>query len=292
MARRRKKKQPQSIPLLVAALLFALLLYWMGTEEENPPVPVSVQGTGAVHFIDVGQGDSVLITTEAGAMLIDTGEAEYAQAVIDYIRGQGIDRLAYAVATHPHSDHIGGMARIINEFPIETFIAPDALHTTATFERMLDALEASDLGITVPEINETFTLGEAVFTALSPDGTDFKDLNNASVVLRLEFGGTRFLFTGDAEESAEQKMLANGLNLACDVLKVGHHGSNTSSSAAFLQAVSPSVAVISCGADNSYGHPHREVVERLDAIGAEILRTDQEGHIVMVSDGTRVVVME
>jgi len=225
-------------------------------------------------------------------MLIDTGEAEYAQAVIDYIRGQGIDRLAYAVATHPHSDHIGGMARIINEFPIETFIAPDALHTTATFERMLDALEASDLGITVPEINETFTLGEAVFTALSPDGTDFKDLNNASVVLRLEFGGTRFLFTGDAEESAEQKMLANGLNLACDVLKVGHHGSNTSSSAAFLQAVSPSVAVISCGADNSYGHPHREVVERLDAIGAEILRTDQEGHIVMVSDGTRVVVME
>ena len=192
-----------------------------------------------------------------------------------------------SVATHPHSDHMGGMAKVIAAIPIGTFLAPDVVHTTNAFERMLDALEDKGLALTVAQAGDAYTLGGADFTVLAPSNPREDDLNNASVVLRMDFGGTRFLFTGDAEKASEAEMLAAG-GLSCDVLKVGHHGSATSTHEAFLQAVSPSVAVISCGAGNSYGHPHAETMQRLEAIGARVLRTDERGAVVLITDGERV----
>jgi len=287
MARRKGKSSSLPLPVLGLLLAFCFVVYIFDAMD-NPNVPVVVSGTVAVHFIDVGQGDSVLITTDSGAMLIDTGEGEYAQTVIEYVRAQGVTALMYAVATHPHSDHMGGMAKVIDAIPIDEFLAPDVTHTTNAFERMLDALEARECGITTPGTGEKFTLGEAVFTVIAPANPSENDLNNASLVLRMDYGGTSFLFTGDAESASEKEMLASGRDLDCDVLKVGHHGSNTSSSKAFLAAVSPDVAVISCGAGNSYGHPHTEAVARLQAVGADILRTDLEGTIVLVTDGEHI----
>ena len=285
MAQKRSThRQKQTIPtpiFLVLAAIAALLYIWQNGYFQNTPVA----GTLQVHVIDVGQGDSILITTDAGAMLIDTGESEHAQTVINYLHDVGVTELAYAVATHPHSDHMGGMSKVIEAFPIDTFIAPDAVNTSRAFEKMLDALEARDLTITVPTLGETFVLGEATFTAIVPQNAAPDDLNNQSVVLRLDYGQTSFLFTGDAESSAEKEMLASEISLDCDVLKVGHHGSRTSSSAAFLEAVSPDIAIISCGAGNSYNHPHEEIVTRLEKTGADLRRTDLEGTIVLVSDG-------
>jgi len=286
MARTRRKQKSVPIPIILLAIALSLFMYYQSTQEE-PFTPVD--GSMYVHFIDVGQGDSILITTGNDAALIDTGESEHAQTVIDYLHSVGVTKLAYAVATHPHSDHMGGMAKIINAFPIETFIAPDAVNTSAAFERMLTALENNSLEITVPSLGDTFKLGDATLTALVPQYIAANDLNNQSVVLRLDFGQTRFLFTGDAEAAAETEMLASGISLNCDVLKVGHHGSRTSSSIDFLQAVSPAITIISCGANNSYGHPHDEVVKRLNDINATIRQTDKEGTIVLVSDGSRIV---
>jgi len=287
MARRRSKGSALPLPVLGVLLAFCFLIYlYDGMAARNTPGDVS--GTVAVHFIDVGQGDSILITTESGAMLIDTGENEYAQTVIDYIRAQGVAKLDYAVATHPHADHMGGMAKIIDAIPIETFLAPDVTHTTNAFEKMLDALEARGLGITTPAVGTRYTMGEAVFTILAPANPKENDLNNASLVIRMDYGGTSFLFTGDAESASEAEMLASGRALDCDVLKVGHHGSDTSSSKAFLSSVSPGIAVISCGVGNSYGHPHAEAVKRLQNIDASILRTDLEGTIVLVTDGVNI----
>ena len=284
MARKRSGGKSLPWPVLGILFVFAFVIYFMDSYEERT-APADVSGTAAVHFIDVGQGDSILITTADGAMLIDTGEAENAQTVIDYIRAQGVTRLDYAMATHPHSDHMGGMAKVIDALPIGEFLAPDVTHTTVSFERMLDALEARGLGITTPAVGARFTLGGCVFTVLSPENPSENDLNNASLVLRMDYGGTSFLFTGDAESAAEKEMLASGLDLDCDVLKTGHHGSGTSSTKAFLAAVSPDIAVISCGTGNNYGHPHADAVSRLEAAGAAILRTDWEGTIVLVTDG-------
>jgi len=281
MCAKQKKNQKLYGPYVLAAVLLAIVAYFVGVRHQSP----DVSGELRVYFLDVGQGDCALIQTDAGAMLIDTGESENAEAVIQFIRGRGIKSLAYAVATHPHSDHMGGMPRIINAFPIDTFIAPSAMNTTVTFERMLDALEDNDVQITVPAVGDTFALGDAVVTILAPRGEGYDNLNNASIVLRVDYGQTSFLFTGDAEALSEREMLEGAVSLDADVLKVSHHGSNSSSTAAFLNAVSPEAAILSCGSDNSYGHPHKEVVTRLEKLGADIWRTDWDGTVLAVSDG-------
>ena len=274
-----RKATPLPVVLLILAVV--IFTYFQTQQERFTPV----DGMLYVHFIDVGQGDSILITTDDEAMLIDTGESEYAQTVIDYLDSIGVTELTYAVATHPHSDHMGGMAKVINAIPIETFIAPDAVNTSSAFDKMLTALEKNKLQITVPTLGETFKLGSATLTALVPQNIPSEDLNNQSVVFRLDFGYTSLLLTGDAETAAEAEMLASGIDLDCDVLKVGHHGSRTSSSEAFLAAISPDLAIISCGKDNSYGHPHSEIVKRLKAQGIPFRQTDKEGTIILVSDG-------
>ncbi|MEY8355209.1 ComEC/Rec2 family competence protein [Lachnospiraceae bacterium 54-53] len=254
--------------------------------------PVVNQTEGAsdlkVHFIDVGQGDSTLAEKDGRFMLIDAGEQDQAETVVSYLKAQGVRKLDYVIGTHPHSDHIGGLEAVIREFDVDKVILPEKEHTTKTFERLLDAVADKNLKITLPRVGDSYKLGDASFRIIAPNRDYGDNLNNWSVGIRLAYGTTGFVLCGDAEKEAEEDMAANGLDLNADVLKLSHHGSSTSSSEQFMDLVDPEYAVISCGRNNDYGHPHKEVMEMLKKRGIKVLRTDQMGTVVAVSDGSGV----
>lgn len=252
----------------------------------NSPV---ASGTLKVHFIDVGQADSILIQSGETAVLVDAGNNGDGNLVVNYLKAQGVTKLAATVATHPHEDHIGGMDTVLKSIPVERFYMPNATSTTKTFEDMIAAANASGakkiqvkagVVLDVPGISGTF---------LAPVGSKYDDLNNYSAVLKIVHGNTSFLLTGDAEDVSEQQMLKNG-NLQSTLLKVGHHGSDSSTTAAFLKAVSPKFAVISVGKGNTYGHPTDAVLSRLTNAGIQVYRTDQAETIVATSDGTTITI--
>ena len=238
-----------------------------------------------VSFIDVGQGDSILIRTNDNAVLIDGGEHRYRDVVMDYLRNSRVERLCYVVATHPHSDHIGGLVTVLGRMEVGRLVMPEATHNTETFLRFMDAIENNDIYVRIPEPGDNIRAGLISLTVIAPTPGPQTNLNNYSIVLRMVHGGNTFLFTGDAERESEMLMLAGGMEIHSQVLKVGHHGSRTSTTEEFLEAVNPSVAVIQVGADNIHGHPHREVMERLQARNITIFRTDQNGTIRMITDG-------
>ena len=247
-----------------------------------------------VHFIDVGQGDSILIQAGEHAMLVDAGTNESGGTVTDYLHSLNLTKLDYLIGTHPHEDHIGGLDDVILSFDIGTVIMPDVSHTTRTYEDVLDALLEKNLTVSSPQPGEVFSLGDASFTILSPsaeiaaEAQEAGDLNNLSVGIRLVYGSTAFVLCGDAESVSEEAMVQSGLPLKADVLKAGHHGSSTSTCGSFLDAVDPDYAVISCGKDNSYGHPHQETLDRLHAAGVSVFRTDEQGTVIAVSDGASI----
>lgn len=277
----RNKSAGRRLLLILAAALFLLLYQYI----DQPIGRAAVNGELSVHFIDVGQGDAALILSGGEAMLIDTGIYEGAQELIDYIHAQGVQKLTYAVATHPHSDHIGAMDEVITKFPIESFLKTEAVNDNKPYRYMMEELADKKTNVINPQPGDSYQLGQAQFTVLAPLSMDYgSNLNNSSIVIRLDYGDTSFLFTGDAEIEEELDLVENGIAPA-DVLKVGHHGSETSSSNTFLDAVRPACAVISCGKDNRYGHPDAEVLKRLEERNVEILRTDEKGSIVFHSDG-------
>lgn len=241
----------------------------------------------AVHFIDVGQGDSALIELPNGkTMLIDAGEKAESDEVISYLNERHIENLDYVIGTHPHSDHIGGMADVIYEFPIGKMYMPKVAHNSKAFETMLDAVEAE--GVDVYSAKAGVLIYEDEMTKIqiiAPCSDYYEELNDYSAVIRLDYGETSFLFMGDAEQLSENEITAD---VRADVLKVGHHGSKSSSSKNFLYRVMPEIAVISVGEGNDYGHPSKPVVKRLGEIGAKVLRTDEYGDIVIFSDGINV----
>ena len=262
-----------------------------GTESAGS---LSNEGYLRVHFIDVGQGDSILIQAGEQAMLVDAGTNESGSVVTEYLRSLNITKLDYLIGTHPHEDHIGGLDDVIHSFEIGTVIMPDVSHTTQTYEDVLDALLEKNLTVTAPHPGDTYSIGDASFTVLSPSAAiaeqaaENGDLSNLSVGIRLVYGSNAFVLCGDAESDSEEAMVESGLDLEADVLKAGHHGSSTSTSDAFLAAVNPDYAVISCGKDNSYGHPHQETMDKLNAADISIFRTDEQGTVVAVSDGSSI----
>lgn len=254
--------------------------------DKNAPAPTT--GKLKVNYIDVGQADSILITQGEHAMLIDAGNNADSELVKNYITNQGITVLDYVVATHPHEDHIGGLDYVINSFQISKIFMPEATATTKTFEDVITAINNKGMTISKPVVGSQFDLGNAKCTILGPLGNDPSELNTSSIVLKIEFGNNSFLFTGDAETVNETAMISAGENMKADVLKVGHHGSSSSTSQSFLNAVDPTYAVISVGTGNDYGHPTEETLNRINSNGIKLFRTDLSGTIIATSDGRNI----
>lgn len=256
------------------------------------PQQASVASSGSVevHFIDVGQGDAILIRAHGSkAMLIDGGEA--GSGVLEYLRSKGVQQLDMVVATHPHSDHIGGLVEVLQAIPVAEVVTNGQPHTTKTYERFLDAIAAAKAKYREVKRGDRLQLGDLSFGVLHPTSATGSNLNNQSVVLRMVHGQVTFLFTGDAEQEAEASMLRSSVPVGATVLKVGHHGSRTASSPEFLGLVRPEIAVYSAGVGNTYGHPHPETLAALANIGAKVYGTDTHGTVVVTSDGTGYSVM-
>ncbi len=253
----------------------------------EPPLQETGGNSGllSVHFLDVGQADSILIQQGSSAMLIDGGNNEDTDVVLDYLEEKDITKLNYVVGTHPHEDHIGGLDGVINKLTVDKVIMPKVSHNTKTYEDVLSAIKSQGLKITTPRLGQQYSLGNAMFTILSPSKDKYEELNDYSIAIRLDYGDKSFLFLGDCERVNEEEMLQSGLPLASNVVKLGHHGSISSTSEEFIAAVNPEYAVISVGKANDYNHPHKEVIKRLNQYGIEILRTDESGTIVFFTNG-------
>ncbi len=243
-----------------------------------------------VHFLDVGQGDSILVEYDKKAMLIDAGESDQGEVVSDYLQDQGISTLGYVVATHPHSDHIGGMNDILNNFQIKHFIDSGYPHTTQTYEDMITTIDKKNISFETVKAGQTIDFDPAVdIEVLNPSGTYSDDLNENSVVLKLTYGDTSILLMGDAGLDAEEKIMKAGSDIDSDILKVGHHGSDSGSGDKFISTISPEVSVIEVGAENDYGHPNAEILERLQT-ASKVYRTDLDGTITVTTDGSNYTV--
>ncbi len=281
------RKTKSAFSAFLVCFLFALLLagifFYLRGGDSTPSASSVPVGGISVHFIDVGQGDCAVVQTPDGNLLIDAGTTDSAQAIRRYVDDLGIAEFAYAIFTHPHADHIGSAAALLDAYRFDCVILPNAVSTSKTFERLLDAIEKENCEVIEGKAGVSLALGELTIDLLAPV-TEHDDLNNMSAVAMLTYGGGTFLFTGDAEALSEAEILEK-YSPDCDVLKVGHHGSSTSSSEAFLRAASPEIAVISVGEGNSYGHPHTSVVTRLEDCGAAIYRTDLCGNITVSFDG-------
>lgn len=241
-----------------------------------------------VHFINVGQADSILVQQGNKFMLIDAGNNADSNFVKNYLDTERVSELEVVVGTHPHEDHIGGMAYIINSFKVGKIYLPEVTANTQTFKDMIMAVKNKGMIATKPTVGESFNIGEAKCTIVAPNKTGYDDLNNYSIVIKVSFGNNSFLLTGDAESISETEILEKGLNVKADVIKLGHHGSSSSTTDNFLKAVNPKYAVISVGSENKYGHPSKTTMDKLKAKGINIYRTDESGTIVASSDGKNI----
>lgn len=256
-------------------------------EQAAPEEPVGeeiVQDGLKVHYIDVGQGDSTLLEFEGFTMLIDAGNWNSTEAV-DYLKQQGVQEIDIVVGTHPDADHIGQLAQIVGEFEVGEVWMSGNTSSSNTFLNALQAIEASGSEYVEPRSGDTFDVGSMQIDVLYPDEITGA-ANEESVSLKMTYGDVRFVFTGDAGVKEEQEMIDSGMDLKAEILHMGHHGSNTSTSPAFLAAVAPEVAIYSAGADNSYGHPHAEVIAAAENAGAKVYGTDVNGTIIVETDGT------
>lgn len=273
--------------LIIAAILYRPAMNFFGlgqTQATLTGAPADGKAL-SVYYLDVGQGDATLITKGDFCMLIDAGKNSEAA---DYLEKLGIDKLDVLVGTHPDNDHIGGLDEVLRSVEVDTVYMSQTDKDTKTCRDVKSAVKHAGKELEMPEIGKEYTYEDnVVFRFLSPR-RQYPDSNNNSLVLQLAYGKTRFLFMGDAEEEVEEELLQEGADLSCDVLKLGHHGSYTATSPAFLQKADPVYGVISCGKGNSYGHPHAEVMARLEDEDVQVYRTDTMGTVQAVSDGENV----
>lgn len=299
MRKRRNTKMKKLLSTAIALIIIGIAGI-LGTNEKfvdtvsNIGEQVNTQNEQQVEFvaqedllidyIDVGQADSILIRNQDKVMLIDAGTNEAGETVVNYLENLGITKIDYLIGTHPHEDHIGGLDDVINKFDIGQIYMPKIETTTKTFEDVLEAIENKNLTVTAPNKGDEIVLGQATGEFMTEPILDKDNLNVSSLVFRLEFGNNSFLFMGDAEEENEKTISWP----KTDVLKVGHHGSSTSSSEEFLKQVQPQYAIIMVGEDNSYGLPTQETINKLNTIGSTIYRTDENGTIQLTSDGNTI----
>lgn len=297
MAKSKKlnKKLIYLIVVLVLAIVSAVATNYdeiMSDESETQQTSAQTDANFAVHFVDVGQGDCTLVESNGEYLLIDAGENGHETEVLNYLRLMNIEKLDYIIVTHQHSDHIGGMPEVLAEFECDNLIMPrltkEQTPTNSTYKAFLKAVQSSEAKVISAKPGLSYALGGATFEILGPVTDDAEDINSMSAVTKITYGESSFLITGDAETEEELEIIDNGADLDCDVLRAGHHGSSTSSCKDFLNAVTPEICVISCGADNDYGHPHDKAVNRIKKHTEEIYRTDICGSIVMTSDGEKI----
>ncbi|MDB2044069.1 ComEC/Rec2 family competence protein, partial [Clostridium perfringens] len=240
-----------------------------------------------ISYMDVGQGDAAYIKVNGNDILIDAGPRSNSKELLEQLKAKNIDDFELVIATHPHEDHIGGMVDVFKEYEVKAFYSPKITHTTKTYENLVKAVK--DEGLKTKELKGgmVIDLGEgAKFEVFTPQKSEYEELNDYSPIMKLSFGDTSYLFTGDAEKLAEEEALAKYKNsLDSDVIKFGHHGSSSSSSNAFIEAVSPKYGIISCAKDNKYGHPHRETLDIIKKYNIKTFRTDTDGEIILTSDG-------
>jgi len=292
--KRKDEKQPRrnigrTFAFAMVFILCFALLYTFVFTNQNTLTPGDNEII--VAFLDVGQGDSILIWSRENAILIDGGDVGRQNVILRYLRQAGISRLDYVIASHPHRDHIGGLVAVLSRIEVGQVLMPDVVHTTTTFENFIEVIENNQIPAYAPSPGQNFRAGIIKFTVLAPLPGGI-GLNDNSIILRLTHGETSFIFTGDAEAGSERALVASGQNINSDVIKIGHHGSRTSTTEAFIDAVAPVVAVITVGAGNQFGHPHEEVLARLTDRGISVYRTDTMGTIKMASNGTQIVMLE
>ena len=289
---RKKKKLISTILVLIVVGVFYLFEnFEINPSQENinqrvEEAPVTAEERLEVTFIDVGQADSILLESSGEYMLVDAGNNEDGPKLVTYLENKNITDFKYVIATHPHEDHIGGLDDIINNFNIEAFYMPDVITTTKTFEDVLDSLEAKNITLSIPNKNDTFNLGEATVKVLYVGTDEESDLNDTSVVIKVTYQNVSFLLTGDASTKVEETL--DRKDLESTVLKVGHHGSTTATDKEFLSLVNPTYAIISVGKNNQYHHPHTSVINTLNDQNITTYRTDEDGTIEMITDGTNI----
>ncbi len=311
MARRKKIKNNPGVQVLVGVIILCVIVFLgnlhdvnlldslgevtqtdslekVDEGENNTTTVTNVDGELIIDYIDVGQGDSILIRQGDATMLIDGGTSECKDELLEFLDEKNIDKFEYIVGTHTHEDHIGSLDDVVNTYDFDTFLFPNTQATTKTFENLVLALQQKNKKFTAPEIGKEYSLGEARFQILAPNNSEYSSANNYSIVIKLTYGSNTFLFTGDAESLSEEEMLDKGFDLSADVLKIGHHGSTTSTSKDFLDAVSPKYAVISVGKDNIYNLPTKTTMEKLEQKNIPVYRTDEQGTIECISDGTNI----
>lgn len=285
------RKLPQKIRnIIIAVLVVVAAVSYI--YENFIRKPEKVEGEIVVYTLDVGQGDSTLIRTPSGNLLIDAGPNASETQLLAYLEEVGVESLDYLILTHPHEDHIGGADVVIENLQVENVIMTAFESASRTYEDLLFALEESTETDVIECLSGAeYSLGEMKIKLLGPDPGDVgEDANNSSIITKITYGEVSLMFTGDAEAEREAALIYRwGRELDCDFMKLGHHGSVTSNSGPFLDAVSPNIAVISCGEDNTYGHPHREILAELNERKIEYYRTDKEGTLIFVCDGKRIV---
>lgn len=275
--------------LLIVAVLFVVSFIYTHFTEKAEIKPEKNSENLAVTFLNVGQGDSSFIEFPNGkCMLVDASTAGESERILNHVAGKGYKKIDYLIATHPHNDHIGGMTNVVDCFEIGEAYMPDVASSSDTYLDFLKALKNKNISVKKATGGVEFEEGNVKVEFLSPLREEYEDLNNYSAIVKVTFGKKSFLFTGDAEEIAETDLIESGADLKADVLKIGHHGSSSSTTEEFLKAVSPVYAIISCGKDNDYGHPHKEVLNRLKEENVKIYRTDINGDVSMISNGLEV----